>query len=170
MLQVVRDTFRKRQSESFRRVEPIIAFMMQNLSNPMSVGRLSQMAGVSPSTFFALFRSATGFSPNDYFTRARMQRAGELLQTGNLSVKEVAAMMGYDDPFYFSRRFKSAHGVAPLEYRRSQATVNRDKLEPRAGTSSNNEELVGRHFIGSRAIALVSTRQRSFGTSGETTA
>ena len=126
MLPVVRDTFRKRQSESFRRVEPIIIFMMQNLANPMSVGRLSQMAGVSPSTFFALFRSATGYSPNDYFTRARMQRAGELLQTGNLSVKEVAAMMGYDDPFYFSRRFKSAHGIAPLEYRRSQAAMTRE--------------------------------------------
>jgi len=55
-----------------------------------------------------------------------MQRAGELLQTGNLSVKEVAAMMGYDDPFYFSRRFKSAHGIAPLEYRRSQAAMTRE--------------------------------------------
>ena len=152
MLPFVRDNFRKRQSESFRRIEPIIAHMMQNLANPISVGRLSQMAGVSPSTFFALFRSATGYSPNDYFTRARMQRAGELLQTGNLSVKEVAAMMGYDDPFYFSRRFKSAHGIAPLEYRRSQSGATRE---------SSNGEFVLHLTTKDRLVATAPPTERS---------
>jgi transcriptional regulator GlxA family with amidase domain len=160
MLPVVRDTFRKRRSESFRRIEPIIAFMMQNLANPISVGRLSQMAGVSPSTFFALFRAATGYSPNDYFTRARMQRAGQLLQTGNLSVKEVAAMMGYDDPFYFSRRFKSAHGIAPLGYRRNQSGATRD---------SSNGEVVVHLTTKDRLVAAAPPTERSalFRTSNE---
>ncbi len=34
-----------------------------------------------------------------------------------MSVKEVAAALGYDDPFYFSRIFKSVHDVAPSDYR-----------------------------------------------------
>jgi AraC-like DNA-binding protein len=47
-----------------------------------------------------------------------MNHARELLNSTGSSVKEIAATMGYDDPFYFSRVFKSVHQVAPAEYRR----------------------------------------------------
>jgi hypothetical protein len=46
-----------------------------------------------------------------------MQHACRLLDETGLSVKEVAAALGYDDPFYFSRIFKSVNRVAPSEYR-----------------------------------------------------
>ena len=46
-----------------------------------------------------------------------MQHACRLLDETVLSVKEVAATLGYDDPFYFSRIFKSVNHVAPSEYR-----------------------------------------------------
>ena len=48
-----------------------------------------------------------------------MRRACELLRNENLSVKEVAALLGYSDPYYFSRLFKSVIGVAPRSYRKS---------------------------------------------------
>jgi AraC family transcriptional regulator, arabinose operon regulatory protein len=40
-----------------------------------------------------------------------------LLDTTGLSVKEVAARVGYDDPLYFSRRFHAEHGTSPSAYR-----------------------------------------------------
>jgi len=46
-----------------------------------------------------------------------MRQASELLETTSASVKEVAAALGYDDPFYFSRVFKSVHKVPPSRYR-----------------------------------------------------
>jgi AraC-like DNA-binding protein len=113
-------TFLVNNSGCYRRIQPILAFMMQNLDKPLKMSTLSKMAGLSPSGFFALFRSATGYAPNDYFIRARMQRARDLLERENLRVKEVAALMGYDDPFYFSRRFKLANGLAPNDYRRKK--------------------------------------------------
>jgi AraC-like DNA-binding protein len=75
---------------------------------------------ISPSHYFALFKRRTGRAPMDYFTRLRMAEARRLLDTTTSSVKEVAAVLGYDDPFYFSRVFKSVNQVAPSNYRMQQ--------------------------------------------------
>ena len=75
------------------------------------------MAHVSASHYFALFKGRMRCSPIDFFIRLRMNRAGRLLVESSLPVKDIAAQLGYDDPFYFSRLFKSVHAVAPTEYR-----------------------------------------------------
>jgi AraC-like DNA-binding protein len=46
-----------------------------------------------------------------------MGHASRLLAESTLPVNDIAAQLGYDDPFYFSRLFKSVHAVAPTEYR-----------------------------------------------------
>ena len=99
------------------RIEQSLAYMAQHLDQPLQVATLAAQANVSPSHFFALFKSRMGSTPMDYFTRLRMQRACRLLEATSLSVKEVAAVLGYNDQFYFSRVFKSVNGVAPSEYR-----------------------------------------------------
>jgi AraC-like DNA-binding protein len=53
----------------------------------------------------------------DYFTRLRLHQACQLLDNSDLSVKEVATALGYDDPFYFSRIFKALNEISPTEYR-----------------------------------------------------
>lgn len=63
-----------------------------------------------------------------YFIRLRMQRACELLRGPGLSVKETAAMLGYQDQFYFSRTFKLVVGMPPSDYRKSMPSL---PLEPR---------------------------------------
>jgi AraC-like DNA-binding protein len=106
-----------RDEEVNRKIEQIIAYMMQHLNKPLPVARLAALANISPSHFFALFKRHTGCAPIDYFIRLRMRRACDLLGTTSLSVKEVAAVLGYNDQFYFSRVFKSVNHVAPSEYR-----------------------------------------------------
>ena len=54
----------------------------------------------------------------DYFNRLRMHQACQLLDTTSFSIKEIATRLGYQDPFYFSRAFRSVNKVAPTEYRR----------------------------------------------------
>lgn len=103
------------------RVGQSIAYMMRNLDKPLQVSALAALANTSTSHFFALFKRLTGQSPIDYFIRLRMQRACELLQDPSLRIKEVAACLGYDDPFYFSRLFKSVHSLAPTQYRLLQS-------------------------------------------------
>lgn len=102
---------------AWQKVERSIAYMEEHLNQPLQVATLAALANVSSSHFFALFKQRTGCPPMDYFTRLRMRQACRLLDTTTASVKEVAAAMGYDDPFYFSRVFKSLSAVAPLHYR-----------------------------------------------------
>ena len=106
--------------ESMRKVERSINFMAQNINQPLQVSTLAALANVSPSHFFALFKQATGHAPMDFFTRLRMRKACELFESSRASVKEVAAIMGYDDPFYFSRVFKAVNQVPPSRYRASR--------------------------------------------------
>jgi AraC-like DNA-binding protein len=91
--------------------------MLRHLDEPLQVATLAARANISPSHFFALFKRQIGCAPIDYFIRLRMQHACRLLDETVMSVKEVAAALGYDDPFYFSRIFKSVNQVAPSEYR-----------------------------------------------------
>jgi AraC family transcriptional regulator of arabinose operon len=67
--------------------------------------------------FSDLFKRHYGTSPMAYFSELRMQRARELLSFTKMSVKEIAAELGFDDPLYFSRAFKKVSGMSPRDYR-----------------------------------------------------
>jgi hypothetical protein len=96
-----------------------IEFMRANVARSLTLQELSRQAGLSPTRFSALFREQTGSSPVDHHIRLRMQAACHYLDTSALSVKEVAAKLGYDDPYYFSRIFQKILGCSPLAYRLS---------------------------------------------------
>ena len=111
-----------------------IHYMLANLNRPLQVATLAAQANVSPSHYFALFKQMTGRPPMDYFTKLRMSHACRLLDSTSASVKEVAAALGYNDPFYFSRVFKSVSAVAPVHYRGLGFASRReikDLLEPK---------------------------------------
>ena len=60
-----------------------------------------------------LFKSHTGENFIDYLTRVRMDKARELLEKGNLKVKDVAEYVGYNNPYYFAKSFKKHFGYSP---------------------------------------------------------
>jgi transcriptional regulator GlxA family with amidase domain len=105
------------ESEAVRKIEQSIAYMLRHLDEPLQVTTLAARASISPSHFFALFKRRVGCAPIDYFIRLRMQHACRLLDETSLNVKEVAAALGYDDQFYFSRVFKAINNVPPSRYR-----------------------------------------------------
>jgi transcriptional regulator GlxA family with amidase domain len=109
----------------WRKIGRSVTYMTQHLDQPLQVARLARMADTSQSHYFVLFKRWAGSSPIDYFIRLRMERAGQLLETTSLSVKDIAASLGYNDPFYFSRAFKTVRGVAPSEYRQKLEEVQK---------------------------------------------
>jgi transcriptional regulator GlxA family with amidase domain len=106
-----------------RRIESSLRYMMDHLNEPMRISMLSAKVGLSESCFFAHFKNATGHTPVRLLIRARMRWAGELLEATDLQIKEIAGLVGYDDQFYFSRLFKSVHGLSPRNYRLQKAPV-----------------------------------------------
>ena len=106
-------------SDSVQKVAEGIIYMSEHLDQPMRVSALAALANLSPAHFTVLFKQATGCSPRDYLHLLRIHRACQLLRSSTFNVKEVAARLGYQDQFHFSRQFKAFQGVSPSEYRQS---------------------------------------------------
>lgn len=134
-------------SEDAGRIGRSVAYMVEHLNQPLQVSTLAAQASVSTSHFFALFKRQMGTAPIDFFIRLRMNHARELLDSTRSSVKEIAATMGYDDPFYFSRVFKSVHQVAPAEYRR------RNGLAKTVAESQNGRSMRPLAFVAASNLA-----------------
>ncbi len=98
-------------------VEQAQQYLREHVGSRVGVAELAALARLSPSHFAALFRRATGTGILQYQTRLRMSRARELLDTTDRAVAEIARALGYADPFYFSRQFRSVHGISPSAYR-----------------------------------------------------
>ncbi|WP_269543191.1 helix-turn-helix domain-containing protein [Cerasicoccus fimbriatus] len=78
---------------------------------------LARRCGLSASRFAHVFREQTGTTPQRMLESNRLRVAAELLRNTRLDVQEVAHEVGYEDAFYFSRRFKMAHKKSPSDYR-----------------------------------------------------
>ncbi|MDB4999330.1 MAG: Transcriptional regulator, AraC family [Mucilaginibacter sp.] len=94
-----------------------IHFMRDNISKKLSVEEMAQSHSLSASHFSNLFHKATGMPPIDYFIHIKMQKACQLLYTNDDKIRNIAATLGYDDPYYFSRIFKKYIGSSPEQYR-----------------------------------------------------
>ena len=108
----------QRQPSLSQKIAQTIAYMKQHLDRTLQLESLAAIAGLSRSRYVELFRQQTGYAPIDYFIRLRMHRACQLLDTTDMSVKAIAATLGYEDPLYFSRLFRKVNERPPLEYRR----------------------------------------------------
>ena len=86
------------------------------ISNP--VERLVARSGLTSRTFSRRFKAATGFAPIDYVQALRVEEAKQMLEMDALSVDEIGASVGYDDPASFRRVFKRGAGLSPSAYRK----------------------------------------------------
>lgn len=87
------------------------------------MARLAKQVGISRSSFAARFAHLIGESPLHYVTRWRMHRAQRLLRGSSARLAEIAAHVGYQTEFAFSRAFKRRVGVAPSVFRRTARAV-----------------------------------------------
>jgi len=100
------------------RVAASVEGLRRDWMRPRRLGELASAAGLSPAHYSCLFREHTGFAPIDFVIRLRVQHACRLLDSTTKSVNEVAAAVGYDDPYYFTRCFRRVMGCSPRDYRK----------------------------------------------------
>jgi AraC family transcriptional regulator of arabinose operon len=102
------------------RVRKAMDYLAANMRQPFELETLARHCGLSVSRLAHLFTAEAGVSPQRFFEQQRMRQAGQLLRVTGLGIAEVAAEVGYDDPFYFSNRFRRHWGKSPTQYRRRQ--------------------------------------------------
>jgi AraC-like DNA-binding protein len=97
-------------------IENVKKYMMEHFTESFSIKKLAEIANVSQSHFYRVFRENTGISAKRYLNNIRINRAQALLQSGEYNVSEIAGMTGYSDIYYFSRMFKKITGVPPSAF------------------------------------------------------
>ncbi len=100
------------------RVASVRGQLREGFARPHRLQELAAAAGLSVPHFSQLFRRQTGHAPIDYLIRQRIRRACRLLDTTDQSVAAIAAEVGYDDAYYFTRCFRRVMGCPPRAYRR----------------------------------------------------
>ncbi len=99
------------------RIEQAMDQACADLSQPISIPAMANVAGLSASRFAHLFRQSLGISPRHWIELQRINRARQLLELTDLPIKQIAADVGFESPFYFSLRFTHYHGKSPRRYR-----------------------------------------------------
>jgi AraC family transcriptional regulator len=95
-----------------------------HLTEGISLEKLAQSCSLSPSAFMRAFRKSTGLPPHQWLLARRVDRAAELMRSGERPLSEVALSAGFSDQSHFTRVFSQQMGVSPGAWRRSQAAVS----------------------------------------------
>lgn len=120
-------TMHRRMTENAPRVSGFIqdeidrarAFFDEHYNEEISIEQYAVSRNMSTSWFNRSFRSAVGTSPMQYILDVRIRNAQTLLETTDYSVGNIAALVGYENPMYFSRLFRKAKGLSPSKYRKT---------------------------------------------------
>lgn len=106
-----------RQSRNAQeRVEQVIFLLRQDLCEPPSLEELGKKIGCSPFYLSRTFSQVTGQTIPQYLRRLRMEKAAELLESGEYNVTEAAMEVGYNSPSHFSQAFHETYGCCPGLY------------------------------------------------------
>ena len=99
-------------------IEKFLYYVMNHYSEDLDLEALIEKEGISKSHFRRIFKQKTKKSPHKFLVEYRIEKAKKLLSTGKYTTAEVSYMVGYSDPNYFSRLFKSKENILPSEYRK----------------------------------------------------
>ena len=93
-------------------------YINEHYNEPISIEKYAQSRGMSVSWFQKNFKQFMNHSPTQYILSIRVKNAASLLETTDYSMADIEAIVGYDDPLYFSRLFHKLKGLSPTQYRK----------------------------------------------------
>lgn len=93
-------------------------FIRENYGKQISLEDVAFSCNVSGNYLSRLFKDEMGIGFNEFLTQVRLEESEKLLSETNLTIKEIASLVGYLDEKYYSKLFKKTTGIKPTEYRR----------------------------------------------------
>ena len=86
-------------------------YIDEHSNENLTVELLAGMAGLSPKYYVDLFKRRYGMSTTDYISGLRINRAKQFMASTDLRLRDIAHQVGYQDEFYFSRKFKNRRRI-----------------------------------------------------------
>lgn len=93
------------------------AYIHQHMAQPLTADKIAEQCGLSVRTLSRRFVHQLGETPHQYLINIRLQQAKLLFRDINLSISEIAEIVGYKDAHYFSTLFKRQFDISPKQYR-----------------------------------------------------
>lgn len=100
-------------------IDEVIAYIHQNIHDPISLDELANHVAYSPYHFSRIFKKKIGVSPLYYVSSLRLQKAKEMLLHTNLTVRDIGLEVGQQSLGTFTTRFTERVGLSPSQFRHS---------------------------------------------------
>lgn len=107
--------------------EDVASELRNDLRRPFNLEETARQYGMSVPTFRRRWAEFSSLSPHRYLEQLRLREACRLLAETPQPIKEIAQTVGFDDEFYFSRRFQAAIKMAPRDYRKTHHMLRRNE-------------------------------------------
>lgn len=117
LLQILRSGEKTNTRAYSERVTDIIHFVEENLFEILDLEDLADRCNLSLSRFKHLFKEETGIPPSEYIIRRKVEKAQELIEEQELSIKDIAYDLGFSSPAYFSTVFRQYMGYSPTSHK-----------------------------------------------------
>ena len=115
---VIKDAKNRTVSQTERQMKKALELLSEG--GDLSIAHIARTLGISESGFRSLFRKAYGESPSQYRMNIRINQAKYLLESTELTMRDIAETLGFYDEAYFCRCFRRHAGVSPRKYAQSK--------------------------------------------------
>ncbi len=117
LYRLIQDTIEEHQQlNNLTRIQAAVEYMERHSDRPITIPQLARMVNLSESHFRRLFHQIFGVAPQEYLNSIRINRAKDLIWSGEYTLSEIARRTGFTNIYYFSRAFRKATGVAPSAF------------------------------------------------------
>jgi len=111
-------------NEEIMRLAPVLDYIETHIYEHIEVSHLAKLMNYTPIYFIHLFKSLLNVSPLQYILTKKLNIAQLMLNQNDLSVKEVAFKLGFENETYFSRVFVKKCGISPSEFKKKSISTN----------------------------------------------
>lgn len=109
---------RKKNLQNMNDMEQAAQYFRMHYNKPISIEDYAVSHNISISWFIQNFRQYANTTPAQYVQSLRLTNAKMLLETTNYNITEIANLVGYENPLYFSRFFRKQCGMSPSQFRK----------------------------------------------------
>lgn len=105
-----------RSERNLEFLQPVFDHVNRHIHKPIKMHDLASLIGMSEKYFITYFKRCVGITPGQYIYQIRMNRARDYLYEKRHTIQEIAGLLGYPDPYSFSKAFKKYYDVPPSKF------------------------------------------------------